>query len=108
MSDGRQSNTHSRRTNYSYIEEQNEQRTELLNSKVNQLKHLAVQIGDETKLQNKYLQELHDNMDNTGSLLGQARRRVLNLARSGGWKIYLYLLLFALFVFLVIYFLIKR
>ena len=46
---------HSRRTNNSYIEEQNEERTELLSSKVNQLKHLAVQIGDETKLQNKYL-----------------------------------------------------
>jgi predicted RNA-binding protein with EMAP domain len=55
MVDGRQANTHSRRTNYSYIEEQNEARTELLNSKVNQLKHLAVQIGDETNYQNKYL-----------------------------------------------------
>jgi DNA repair ATPase RecN len=52
---GQQSNTHSRRANYSYIEEQNEARTELLNSKVNQLKHLAVQIGEETKFQNKYL-----------------------------------------------------
>ncbi len=55
MGDGKQSNTHSRRANYSYIEEQNEARTELLNSKVNQLKHLAVQIGEETKYQNKYL-----------------------------------------------------
>jgi len=108
MVDGQQSNTHSRRTNYSYIEEQNEARTELLNSKVNQLKHLAVQIGDETKFQNKYLKELHNNMEDTSSLVGQARRRVILLARSGGWKIYLYLLLFALFVFLVIYFLIKR
>ena len=53
--DGRQSNAHSRRANYSYIEEQNDARTELLNSKVNQLKHLAVQIGEETKFQNKYL-----------------------------------------------------
>ncbi|CAF0879891.1 unnamed protein product [Rotaria sp. Silwood1] len=108
MVDGRQSNTHSRRTNYSYIEEQNEARTELLNSKVNQLKHLAVQIGEETKFQNKYLKEIHDNMDHTDSLVAQARRRVVLLARSGSWKIYLYLLLFALFVFLVIYFLIKR
>lgn len=49
------SNPHARRTNYSYIEEQNEVRTELLNNKVNQLKHLAVQIGEETRYQNKYL-----------------------------------------------------
>ena len=46
---------HSRRSNYSYIEEENDTRTELLNTKVNQLKHLAVQIGEETKIQNKYL-----------------------------------------------------
>ena len=55
MADGRQANPHSRRPNYSYIEEQNEARTDLLNSKVSQLKHLAVQIGEETKFQNKYL-----------------------------------------------------
>ncbi len=47
-------------------------------------------------------------MEDTNSLVSQARRRVIQLARSGSWKIYLYLLLFALFVFLVIYFLIKR
>lgn len=52
---GHQSNPHARRTNYSYIEEQNEVRTESLNNKVNQLKHLAVQINEETKYQNKYL-----------------------------------------------------
>jgi predicted RNA-binding protein with EMAP domain len=63
MVDGQQSNTHSRRTNYSYIEEQNEARTELLNTKVNQLKHLAVQIGEETKFQNKYLKVCINNSD---------------------------------------------
>jgi hypothetical protein len=47
-------------------------------------------------------------MENSNSLVAQARRRVVLLARSGGWKIYLYLFLFALFVFLVIYFLIRR
>ena len=47
-------------------------------------------------------------MDHNDSLLSQARRRVVLLARSGSWKIYLYLILFAVFVFLVIYFLMKR
>ena len=47
-------------------------------------------------------------MENSNSLVAQARRRVILLARSGSWKIYLYLLLFAFFIFLVIYFLIKR
>jgi hypothetical protein len=56
-----QSDTHSRRPNYSYIEEQNEARTELLNSKVSQLKHLVVQIGEETNYQNKYLKVCLNN-----------------------------------------------
>lgn len=47
-------------------------------------------------------------MENSNSLVAQTRRRVILLARSGSWKIYLYLLLFAFFVFLVIYFVIKR
>lgn len=51
----RNSNTHSRRSNYSHIEEQNEARTDALNSKVNHLKHLAVQIGEETRAQNAAL-----------------------------------------------------
>lgn len=55
MTDDRFSNAHSRRPNYSFIEDQNDARTDLLNSKVNQLKHLAVQIGEETKFQNKLL-----------------------------------------------------
>ena len=108
MNDDRQSNAHSRRPNYSYIEEQNEARTDSLTSKVSQLKHLAVQIGEETKYQNKCLKELHGQVDQADTLVAQARRRVILLARSGSWKIYLFLFLFSLFVFLVIYFLMRR
>ncbi len=42
----------SRRVNYSYIEEENEQRTEQLASKVKQLKYIVVRINEETKRQN--------------------------------------------------------
>jgi hypothetical protein len=38
--------------NCSYIEEQNEQRTEELCTKVKLLKHIAIRIGEETKSQN--------------------------------------------------------
>jgi hypothetical protein len=40
------------RTNCSYIEEQNDQRTEELCSKVKLLKYIAIQIREETKSQN--------------------------------------------------------
>jgi hypothetical protein len=52
MMDGQLSGTHLRLTNYSYIEENNEERTEELRLKVNQLKYLAIEIGEETKRQN--------------------------------------------------------
>lgn len=41
--------------NYSYIEEQNEQRTEQLQSKVRRLKDIVIQIDQETKYQIKEL-----------------------------------------------------
>jgi hypothetical protein len=47
-------------------------------------------------------------MDMTKALIDRARQRVKLISQSSNWKIYLYLLLFSLFVFLVIYFLIKR
>jgi hypothetical protein len=48
MVDRRFSNIHSRHTNYSYTEE----RTEQFCSKVKQLKHITVRIGEEIKRQN--------------------------------------------------------
>lgn len=55
MSDRTTSTAHSRRAPYSFVEEQNDARTQLLNTKVNQLKEIAIGIGEETKIQNKYL-----------------------------------------------------
>ncbi|CAF0937801.1 unnamed protein product [Didymodactylos carnosus] len=74
--------THSRRPNYSYIEERNDARTGSLNNKVTKLKELAIQIGDETRAQNKYLKELHDDFNQTESFVESARKRVLLLAKS--------------------------
>jgi hypothetical protein len=52
MTDRRHLNTYARQRNYSYIEEQNDQRTEQLHSKVKLLKYIAIQIREETKHQN--------------------------------------------------------
>jgi len=52
MVDGRFLNTYSRHANYSYIEEQNEERTEQLCLKVKKLKDVVVEISSETKRQN--------------------------------------------------------
>lgn len=47
-------------------------------------------------------------MNLTTDLVDQSRRRVIKFSRSGdNWKIYFYLMLFSLFIFIIIIFLIK-
>lgn len=46
-------------------------------------------------------------MNLTNRLVSQTRQRVTFLSSSGNWKIYWYLMIFSLFVFLMIYVLIK-
>ncbi len=52
MVDGRLLSRYSRHGNYSYIEEQNEERTEQLGLKVKKLKDVVLEISSETKRQN--------------------------------------------------------
>ena len=52
MVDGHLSSTYLRYTNYSHIEEQNEERTRQLSGKIDELKYIALEIRDETKRQN--------------------------------------------------------
>ncbi|CAF1110184.1 unnamed protein product [Rotaria sordida] len=99
MVDVRFSNIYSRHTNNSYVENQTEQ----LCSKVKKLKYITVQISDEIKRQNADLTKYQKIMNLTSSLIDQAHHRVKLLSQSGWWKMYLYLILFSLFIFLIIY-----
>ena len=52
MVEGRFLSAYSRHTKYSYIEEQNDERTVELGWKIKKLKDVVVEIGNETKRQN--------------------------------------------------------
>lgn len=92
---------------YSVYEEENENLQEGLRAKVHALKHLSIEIGSEVKNQNKMLDDMDSDFDSTGGLLGATIGRVKQLSRGSQTKLLCYMLLFALFVFLVLYWYIK-
>ncbi|XP_048367575.1 BET1 homolog [Sphaerodactylus townsendi] len=92
---------------YSVYEEENERLTESLRSKVTAIKSLSIEIGTEVKQQNKMLGEMDDDFDSTGGFLGATMGRLKNLSRGSQTKLLCYMMLFSLFVFFVIYWVIK-
>ncbi|CAF4378424.1 unnamed protein product, partial [Adineta steineri] len=63
MVENRFSNVYTQHTNYSYIEEQNEERTQQLVSQVKELKTVVIEIRNETRRQNEDLKEYHEAMN---------------------------------------------
>ncbi|XP_018416269.1 PREDICTED: BET1 homolog [Nanorana parkeri] len=92
---------------YSVYEEENERLTESLRLKANALKSLSIDIGSELKYHNKLLDELDSDFDSTGGFLGSTMGRLKSLSRGSQAKLLCYMMLFALFVFFVIYWFVK-
>ncbi|XP_015275689.1 PREDICTED: BET1 homolog [Gekko japonicus] len=92
---------------YSVYEEENERLTESLRSKVTAIKSLSIEIGTEVKQQNKMLTEMDNDFDSTGGFLGATMGRLKTLSRGSQTKLLCYMMLFSLFVFFVIYWIIK-
>ncbi|XP_061111613.1 BET1 homolog [Conger conger] len=92
---------------YSVYEEENEHLQEGLRAKVSALKHLSIDIGTEVKDQNKVLQDMDTDFESSGGLLGATMGRLKLLARGSQTRIFCYVFLFALFVFFVLYWVIK-
>ncbi|KAJ8334191.1 hypothetical protein SKAU_G00398300 [Synaphobranchus kaupii] len=92
---------------YSVYEEENEHLQEGLRAKVSALKYLSIDIGSEVKHQNKLLQDMDTDFESTGGILGATMGRLKHLARGSQTRIFCYVFLFALFVFFVLYWVIK-
>lgn len=89
------------------IEEQNDELTETLGDKVHMLKSLTIDLGYEVKEQNKFLNNLEEDFERSSGFLSKTMNRVVRLGK-GSHKYYtLYLLLFALFIFFIIWMLIR-
>ncbi|KAK7872827.1 hypothetical protein R5R35_006702 [Gryllus longicercus] len=89
------------------LQEANDQMTDDLKNKISALKSLSIDIGAEVKYQDKILRDFDDDMERSGSFLSNTRNRVLRLARGGHNYYILYLFLFSLFVFFVLWLILK-
>ncbi|XP_044512685.1 BET1 homolog [Gracilinanus agilis] len=92
---------------YNAFEEENDRLTESLRSKVTAIKSLSIEIGHEVKHQNKMLAEMDSEFDSTTGFLSKTMGRLKVLSRGSQAKLLAYMALFTLFVFFVIYWLIK-
>ncbi|CAO2602891.1 BET1 homolog, partial [Lemmus lemmus] len=92
---------------YNACEEENDRLTESLRSKVDAIKSLSIEIGHEVRNQNKLLSEMDSQFDSTTGFLGKTMGRLKILSRGSQTKLLCYMMLFSLFVFFVIYWIIK-
>ncbi|KAI6186704.1 BET1-like protein [Aphelenchoides besseyi] len=90
-----------------FLEQQNDNLADELSNKVNQLKRVTIAIGDDVREQNRLLNQMDSDFDLSRSLLGSTMRKLGIVSKAGGHKILCYLVLFALFVFLVVYWLVR-
>lgn len=89
------------------IEDENQRLAEELRSKVGALKSLSIDIGDEVRYQERIIRGIDEDMDRTGGFLSNTMNRVVRLGRNGHHKYMLYMMLFALFLFALLYFILK-
>lgn len=89
------------------LEDENQRLAEELQQKVGALKSLTIDIGHEVRYQDKLLRGIDDDMDRTGGFLSTTMNRVIRLGKGGHQKYMLYIFLFALFIFLLLYFVLK-
>ena len=78
-----------------------------LMNKTAKLKQVTISLGNEIRDSNKFLKDLDKDFDNSKGFLESTIGRVKRLSRSGNCKIYFYLIGFSMFVFLVLYLVIK-
>lgn len=90
-----------------FVEHRNDALVEMLSGKVAALKKITIAIGDDVREQNRLLNEMETDFDVSKGLLGSTMRKLNRVAKAGGKHLTCYLVLFSLFVFLIIYYLIR-
>ncbi|XP_040830667.1 BET1 homolog [Ochotona curzoniae] len=92
---------------YSTCEKENERLSESLRSNVSAIKSLSIETGHQVKHQNKLLAEMDSQFDSTTGFLGKTVGKLKILSRGSQTKLLCYMMLFSLFVFYVIYWIMK-
>ena len=89
------------------LEQQNNELTDTLDERIGALKGLTIELGDEAREHNRLLDEIELDFSSADSLLKGTMQKLSVLINTGGNKHMCYLALFALGVFLFLYFVIS-
>jgi blocked-early-in-transport protein 1 len=89
------------------LAQQNDAMTDELKGKVQMLKSLSLDIGDEVKYQDRLLREMDDDFEKTGGFLGNTVNRVKRLAKGRHNYYICYIFVFSIVVFFVLYLIIR-
>ncbi|KAG8039301.1 hypothetical protein G9C98_003608 [Cotesia typhae] len=91
----------------SHLEQENERLEEDLSDKIHALKSLSIDIGTEVKYQDKILRDMDDDFERTSGSLTSSVARVIRMAKAGHNYYIIYLFLFSIFVFFVLWIVLK-
>ena len=92
-------------TNANILEQQNNERINLLSDQVARLKGLTIDIGAEVREQNSLLDSMGDGFQNTRDLLQGSLRRIGTMLEQGGAKHMCYMVAFCVFVMIFLWWL---
>lgn len=91
--------------NANILEQQNNERINLLSEQVSRLKGLTIDIGNEVRDQNSFLDTMGDGFSNTRDLLQGSLVRITTMLERGGAKHMCYLVAFCVFVMVFLWWL---
>lgn len=92
-------------TNANILESQNNERIYELSEQVSRLKGLTIDIGNEVREQNTFLETMGDGFGNTRDMLQGSLLRIGTMLESGGAKHMCYMVGFVVFVVVFLYWL---
>jgi blocked-early-in-transport protein 1 len=84
--------------NAGILEQQNNEYIDELSEQVARLKGLTIDIGNEVKEQNSFLDGMGDGFQNVGDMLSNSLGRIGTMLESGGTKHMLYMVTFCVVV----------
>lgn len=90
------------------LEQHNDSLLDELGSSLDILKSVSLDLSRHIKDDNDMLNQMDDDMDSAGNMMGLTMKRLGDMVNTGGSKHMCYLTAFTLFVFLLVYVLISR
>uniref|UniRef100_A0A6B2G6J2 BET1 homolog (Trinotate prediction) n=1 Tax=Myxobolus squamalis TaxID=59785 RepID=A0A6B2G6J2_MYXSQ len=89
------------------MDEEHEENISGLSERVQSLKSITIDMGNEVRLHNSLLDELRGSVGQTEMLLGATVRRLKMVASRGNHKLLCYVVGFSVLVFFVLYIYLK-